>query len=131
MKITRASDMAGGPGPAEYFTGDVTITPLHKVEGPERAGALRVRFEAGARTAWHTHPLGQLLIVTEGEGWVRKEGEAKQVIRPGDTIWFEAGERHWHGATATSAMEHIAVQEAVDGSAADWAEHVADADYLG
>lgn len=130
MKITRQSDIAAAPGPAEYFVGDVTLAPLHKAEGPERAGALRVRFAPGARTAWHTHPLGQLLIVTEGEGWAQSDGQAKQVILPGDVIWFAPGERHWHGASANASMEHIAIQEAEDGRAADWAEQVTEDDYL-
>ena len=130
MKITRQAEVGAGPGPAEYFTGPVSIAPLHKAEGPERAGALRVRFAPGARTAWHTHPLGQLLIVTDGEGWVQTDGAPKQVIRPGDVVWFAPGERHWHGASADTDMEHIAIQEAQDGRAADWAEQVTEADYL-
>lgn len=131
MKITRETDIAAGPGPADYFTGEVILAPLHQPEGPERAGVLLVRFAPGARTAWHTHPLGQLLIVTEGQGWVQSEGSEKQAIRPGDVVWFAPGERHWHGAGATSPMGHIAIQEAVDGRAADWAEQVTEAEYLG
>ena len=131
MKITRQSELTTSPAPEAYFTGAVSMTALHKADGPGRAGALRVRFEPGARTAWHTHPLGQILIVTEGEGWAQTEGEAKQVIRPGDVIWFAPGERHWHGASADVEMEHIAIQEAQDGRTADWAEQVTEADYLG
>ncbi|MEX3017416.1 (R)-mandelonitrile lyase [Gymnodinialimonas hymeniacidonis] len=131
MKISRSAELGTTAGPQDYFTGDVSITPLRQPNGPDRAGVLRVRFASGARTAWHTHPLGQLLIVTQGEGWVQTEGEPKQIIRPGDVVWFEPGERHWHGASASSDMEHIAIQEAQDGRAADWAEQVTEADYLG
>lgn len=131
MKITKATDLARGPAAPEYFTGTVWMEPLHKPEAAERTNALRVTFEPGGRTNWHTHPLGQLLMVVEGEGWVQREGGPKQVVHAGDTIWFPAGERHWHGATATAAMVHIAVQEAEDGRTADWQEPVADADYLG
>ena len=131
MKVTRKDDIAAGPAPAAYFTGTVTIERLQDSAAPSRVNAVRVHFAPGARTAWHTHPLGQLLIVVEGEGWARTEGEDKHVIRAGDTVWIPAGERHWHGATHESAMVHIAVQEAVDGSAADWQEPVSEADYLG
>ena len=131
MKITRADEIAGAPAPAEYFTGEVTIAPLRRAEGPDRATALRVRFAPGARTAWHAHPLGQMLIVTEGAGWAQVAGEPRQDIRAGDAVWIPSGLRHWHGATATAAMTHIAIQEALDGSSADWAEQVTDADYLG
>lgn len=131
MKITRVTEITEGPGPAEYFTGDVTIKSLHQPAGPARTGALRVRFAAGARTAWHTHPYGQILIVTEGEGWTQTEGQPKQVIRPGDVVSFAPGERHWHGASAEKPMEHIAIQEAEDGRTADWADQVTEADYLG
>ncbi|MEZ5866180.1 MAG: cupin domain-containing protein [Geminicoccaceae bacterium] len=98
---------------------------------PGPAAAAVVTFEPGARTAWHTHPLGQRLPVTAGEGWVQKEGEPKQLVRPGDTVWFEPGEKHWHGATDRKAMTHVAVQEAQDGSPVEWLEHVSDADYAG
>ena len=131
MKLTPRAEIPTGPAPAAYFTGDVTIARLHDTAPPARAAAVRVTFVPGARTAWHTHPLGQLLIVTEGEGWARTEGQPRLVLRAGDVVWIPAGERHWHGATADTAMTHIAVQEAVDGSAADWQEHVSDADYLG
>lgn len=113
----------------DYFTGTVRMDPLMSAPHPARLSALSVTFEPGARTAWHTHPLGQTLIVTAGVGWVQKAGEAVQTIRPGDVVWFEPGERHWHGATATTAMTHIALQEALDGTAADWQEQVSDAEY--
>ncbi len=131
MKITRETDISAGPGPADYFSGEVSIIPLQQPTQPARTGALRVRFAPGARTAWHTHPLGQTLIVTDGEGWAQTEGQPKQVIRPGDVISFAPGERHWHGASADKPMEHIAIQEAEDGRTADWAEQVTEADYLG
>lgn len=131
MKVTPNSDTASGPGPAEYFTGDVLIERLQDAAAPSRVNAVRVTFQPGARTAWHTHPLGQLLVVVAGEGWARTEGEDRHVIRPGDTVWIPPGERHWHGATSGTSMTHIAVQEAIDGSAADWQEHVSEADYLG
>lgn len=131
MKVTRRAEIGSSPAPAEYFTGAVTIERLQDASAPSRVNAARVTFPPGARTAWHTHPLGQLLIVTEGVGWARTEGEEKHVIRAGDTVWIPPGERHWHGATDASAMTHIAVQEGVDGSAANWQEHVTDADYLG
>ena len=104
-------------------------TPLFAVSDPARAAGNSVTFEPGARTAWHTHPLGQTLIVTFGLGWVQREGGRREEIRPGDVVWFEPGEKHWHGATATTAMTHIAVQESLDGKAVDWMEHVSDVDY--
>jgi quercetin dioxygenase-like cupin family protein len=131
MKVTRKAEIGSGPASADYFTGAVTMERLHETASPSRTNAVRVTFAPGARTAWHTHPLGQLLIVVDGEGWARTEGEEKHVIRAGDTVWIPAGERHWHGATDSSAMTHIAVQEAMHGSTADWQEHVTDADYLG
>lgn len=130
MKVTPKAEIASGPGPAAYFTGDVVIERLQEAAAPSRVNAVRVTFQPGARTAWHTHPLGQLLVVTDGEGWARTEGEPKRVIRPGDTVWIPPGERHWHGATDGTAMTHVAVQESRDGSAADWQEHVTEADYL-
>ncbi|MBF9031295.1 cupin domain-containing protein [Rhodobacterales bacterium HKCCE3408] len=131
MILTEHGEHPTANGPAEYFTGTVRLARLRESETPSRVNAARVTFEPGARTAWHTHPMGQLLIVTEGEGWTQTEGGEKRTIRPGDTVWFAPGERHWHGATADSAMTHIAIQEAVDGKAADWAEHVPDQVYLG
>lgn len=131
MKITRAEDIRETPAPAEYFVGTVSMEALHRPDGPAGTNALRVFFRAGGRTNWHTHPEGQLLIVVAGEGWTQTEGEAKQVIRPRDVVWIPAGERHWHGATATSDMVHIAVQGSVDGQTATWQEPVSDEDYLG
>ena len=131
MDIKRAGAHRIDPGPAEYFTGAVRIERLNQTEAPARVAAASVAFEAGARTAWHTHPLGQTLIVTEGIGWAQREGGPKEEIRPGDVVWFPPGEKHWHGATATSFMTHIAVQEALDGTAVTWLEHVSDAEYEG
>ena len=116
------------PDPA-YFTGTVRMDPLISAPAPARLNAISVTFEPGARTAWHTHPLGQTLIVTAGCGLAQKAGEAIQSIRPGDVIWFEPGEKHWHGAAPDCAMTHIALQEAQDGSAAEWLEKVTDAEY--
>ena len=116
------------PDPA-YFTGTVRMDPLISAPAPARLNAISVTFEPGARTAWHTHPLGQTLIVTAGCGLAQKAGEAIQTIRPGDVIWFEPGEKHWHGAAPDCAMTHIALQEAQDGSAAEWLEKVTDAEY--
>ncbi|MGB3244620.1 MAG: cupin domain-containing protein [Sulfitobacter sp.] len=116
------------PDPA-YFTGTVRMDPLMNAPAPARLNAIAVTFEPGARTAWHTHPLGQTLVVTAGCGRAQKAGEAIQTIRPGDVIWFEPGEKHWHGAAPDCAMTHIALQEAQDGSAADWLEKVTDAQY--
>ena len=129
MDIKRAGTHRIDQGPAEYFTGAVRIERLIQAEAPARVAAASVTFEPGARTAWHTHPLGQTLIVTEGLGWAQREGGPKEEIRPGDVVWFAPGERHWHGATATSFMTHIAVQEALDGKAVDWLEQVSDAQY--
>jgi quercetin dioxygenase-like cupin family protein len=131
MRVTRKAEIGSAPAPADYFTGTVTMKRLHDAAAPSRVNAVRVTFAPGARTAWHTHPLGQLLIVTEGVGWARTEGQEKHVIRAGDTVWIPPGERHWHGATDTSAMTHIAVQEGLEGSTADWQDQVTDADYLG
>lgn len=131
MKITRSEDQPSGLGPSEYFTGTVRLDNRHMPEAGASAGAVIVTFEPGARTAWHTHPRGQLLLVTAGLGWVQREGEAKQEIRPGDKVWFEPGERHWHGAQAAHAMTHVAVHEAEGGTSVIWLEHVSDADYLG
>jgi quercetin dioxygenase-like cupin family protein len=130
MKITASGSQPSTAGPADWFTGLVRIDPLFAVTAPARAAANAVTFEPGARTAWHTHPLGQTLIVTFGRGWAQTEGGPVQDIRPGDVVWFEPGEKHWHGATATTAMTHIAIQEALDGKAVDWLEHVRDDQYL-
>ena len=129
MEIKRVGSRPSGKGPSDYFTGNVRIDPLHQPDAPARAVSALVTFEPGARTAWHTHPLGQTLIVTAGCGWTQREGGPIELIRPGDVVWFPPGEKHWHGATATTAMSHIAIQEAVDGSAATWLEQVSDADY--
>ena len=129
MKIMPAGSRPSRVGPADYFTGSVRMDPVIEAADPARVRAVTVTFEPGARTAWHTHPLGQTLIVTAGTGLACKLGEDPQIIRPGDVIWFEPGEKHWHGATPTTGMTHIAIQEALDGSNVDWMEHVEDTDY--
>lgn len=129
MDIKRSGSRPSGKGPAEWFTGTVRIDPLFSSPEPARAAGNLVTFEPGARTAWHTHPLGQTLIVTVGCGWVQREGGPIEEIRPGDVVWFEPGERHWHGATATTAMSHIAIQEALNGSPVTWMEKVSDEQY--
>ena len=113
MEIKRSGSQPSGKGPAEYFTGAVRVDPLLKVPDPARVAGACVTFEPGARTAWHTHPLGQTLIVTYGCGWVQREGGPIEEIRPGDVVWFPPGEKHWHGATPTTVMMHIAIQEAL------------------
>jgi quercetin dioxygenase-like cupin family protein len=117
MNIQRAGSIPSGQGPAEWFTGRVRIDPLFPVEAPSRMAGNLVTFEPGARTAWHAHPAGQTLIVTQGLGWAQREGGPREEIRPGDVVRFEPEEKHWHGATASTAMSHIAVQEALDGAA--------------
>ncbi|MGJ8595717.1 (R)-mandelonitrile lyase [Sulfitobacter sp.] len=129
MIIHPAGSRPSGTGPSEYFTGAVRMDPLITAPAPARLRGLTVTFEAGARTAWHTHPLGQTLIVTAGLGLVQREGGPIEEIRPGDTVFFEPDEKHWHGASATVAMTHIALQEELDGSAVTWMEHVTDAEY--
>jgi quercetin dioxygenase-like cupin family protein len=129
MDIKRAGSQPSGRGPAEWFTGTVRIDPLIQTAAPARVAAATVTFEPGARTAWHTHPLGQTLIVTSGLGRVQREGGPIEEIRPGDVVWFPPGEKHWHGAGPTTAMTHIAIQEALDGKAVEWLEHVSDAQY--
>jgi quercetin dioxygenase-like cupin family protein len=129
MEIKRSGSQPSGKGPAAWFTGTVRIDPLVTAPAPARVTAASVTFEPGARTAWHTHPLGQTLIVTFGCGWVQRVGGPVEVIRPGDVVWIPAGEKHWHGATPTTAMTHIAIQEQLDGKAVDWMEHVTDAQY--
>ena len=129
MKISSSGSAPTGSGPSEWFTGHVRITPLVSAPAPARLRGVSVSFQAGARTAWHTHPLGQTLIVTAGLGLAQCEGGPVQVLRPGDVVWFEAGEKHWHGAAAQSDMTHIALQEELDGSAVTWMEHVSDAQY--
>ena len=130
MEIKRIGSQPSGKGSADWFTGTVRIDPLFQAPNPAFVAGASVTFEAGARTAWHTHPLGQTLIVTAGCGWVQREGGAKEEVRPGDVVWFAPGEKHWHGATSTTAMTHIAVQERLDGKVVDWMEHVSDEQYL-
>jgi len=129
MEIKRVGSQASGKGPAEYFTGTVRIDPLFEAHAPARALGSSVTFEPGARTAWHTHPLGQTLIVTAGCGWIQREGGPVEEIRPSDVVWFSPGEKHWHGATPTTGMTHIAILEQLDGKTADWLEKVADEQY--
>jgi quercetin dioxygenase-like cupin family protein len=129
MEIKRIGSEASNKGPAEYFTGTVRIDPLFQVNAPARAAGASVTFEPGARTAWHTHPLGQILIVTAGCGWAQREGGLIEEIHPGDVIRFLPDEKHWHGATPTTAMTHIAIQEQLDGKLVDWMEKVRDDQY--
>lgn len=129
MDITRVGSQPSARGPADWFTGTVRIDPLFQAHQPARATAASVTFEPGARTAWHTHPLGQTLIVTAGWGRVQREGGPVEEIRPGDVVWFAPGERHWHGASPTMAMTHIAIQEQLDGKAVDWMDKVTDEQY--
>src|SRR6266849_2982630 len=129
MEIKRSGSQPSGKGPPEYFTGSVRVDPLFQAPDPARVSGAHVTFEPGARTAWHTHPLGQRLIVTSGLGWVQRWGGPIEEIRPGDVVWFPPGEKHWHGATVTTAMTHIAIQEALNGSPVDWMEKVSDEQY--
>lgn len=129
MDIRRVGSKPSGKGPAEYFTGTVRIDPLFEAKDPARATAAAVTFEPGARTAWHTHPLGQHLIVTAGSGLAQHWGGPIAEIHPGDVVWFAPGEKHWHGAAPTTGMTHIAIQEALDGRAVDWMEKVGDEQY--
>ena len=129
MNITRIGTQPSAKGPAEWFTGTVRIDPLFRPQAPARTVGASVTFEPGARTAWRTHPLGQTLLITAGCGWVQREGGLVKEVHPGDVVWFSAGERHWHGATAITAMTHIAIQEQLDGKAVDWEEHVSDEQY--
>ena len=131
MEITQAGSVPSQKAPAEYFTGSVRMDMRFQRGAPARIGGAIVTFEPGARTAWHTHPLGQTLIVVSGCGWVQLLGNAKQEIRPGDIVWIAPGEKHWHGATATTGMSHIAIAESLDGKAIDWLEHVTDEQYSG
>ena len=131
MEIQRVGSKASGVGPAEWFTGSVRIDPLMATEEPARVQGASVTFNPGARTAWHTHPLGQTLIVTAGCGWVQRWERPVEEIRPGDVVWFAPGEKHWHGATATTGMTHIAIQEKLDGKVVDWMEHVTEEQYAG
>ncbi|HKO16415.1 MAG TPA: cupin domain-containing protein [Gemmatimonadaceae bacterium] len=129
MNITRVGSQPSGKGPADWFTGTVRIDPLFSAPAPARAAGAAVTFEPGARTAWHTHPLGQTLIVLFGRGLVQREGAPIEEIRPGDVVWFAPREKHWHGAAPETAMQHIAIQEALDGKVVDWLEHVTDEQY--
>jgi quercetin dioxygenase-like cupin family protein len=129
MEIKRAGTQPSGKGPSDWFTGSVRIDPLHQAPDPAHVQAASVTFEPGARTAWHTHPLGQTLIVTAGCGWAQRENGPIEEIRPGDVVWFEPGERHWHGGTPTTAMTHIAIQEKLDGKVVVWMEQVSDEEY--
>jgi quercetin dioxygenase-like cupin family protein len=129
MEIKRVGTQASGKGPAEWFTGAVRIDPLFAAAEPARVQGASVTFEPGARTAWHTHPLGQTLVVTAGCGWAQREGGPVEEIRPGDVVWFAPYERHWHGATATTGMTHIAIQERLDGKVVEWMEQVSEEQY--
>jgi quercetin dioxygenase-like cupin family protein len=131
MNITRGGSQSSAAGPVDWFTGTVRIDSPFQRSAPARVAGATVTFEPGARTAWHTHPLGQTLIVTAGSGRVQREGSAIEEIRPGDIVWFEPGEKHWHGASPTTAMTHIAIQEQLEGKAVDWLEKVSDAQYEG
>jgi len=130
MEIRRSGSQPSGKGPAEYFTGVVRIDPLFQAPDPARVVGAAVTFEPGARTAWHTHPLGQTLIVTSGCGRTQRMGGPVEEIRPGDVIWIPPGEKHWHGAAPTTAMTHIAIQERLDGIAVEWMEQVTEEEYL-
>jgi quercetin dioxygenase-like cupin family protein len=129
MEIKRAGSQSSTKGSADWFTGTVRIDPLFEAPEPARVRCASVTFEPVARTAWHTHPLGQTLIITSGLGWAQREGGPIEEIRPGDVVWFAPNEKHWHGATPTTAMTHIAIQEALDGKVVDWIEHVTDEQY--
>ena len=131
MKITRSGSTPSMPGPEDWFTGTVRVDPMFAAEEPGRVTGAHVTFEPGARTAWHTHPAGQTLIVTFGRGRVQREGGPVEEITAGDVVWFPAGEKHWHGASPETAMSHIAIQESIDGSAVTWMEKVSDTDYQG
>ena len=131
MEIKRIGSQPSNRGPVDWFTGTVRIDALFQANAPARAIGASVTFEPGARTAWHTHPLGQTLIVTAGCGRAQREGGPIEEIHPGDVIWFAPGEKHWHGAAPTTAMTHIAIQEQLDGKAVEWMEKVSDAQYLG
>jgi quercetin dioxygenase-like cupin family protein len=129
MEIKRSGSRPAADGPPDCFTGTVRVHSLFDAPAPARVCSALVSFEPGARTVWHTHPLGQTLIVTSGIGWLQREGGAIEEVKPGDVVWFEPGEKHWHGASATVGMSHIAIQEARDGSPVDWLEPVSEAQY--
>ena len=129
MEIKRAGSQPSAKGSSDWFTGTVRVDPLFQAPDPAHVSGASVTFEPGSRTAWHTHPLGQTLIVTTGVGWVQREGGPIEEIRPGDVVWFSPGERHWHGATPTTAVTHIAIQEGLNGKVVDWMEKVSDEHY--
>jgi quercetin dioxygenase-like cupin family protein len=129
IQIQRVGSQASVRGPADWFTGTVRLDPMFDAEDPSRVSGASVSFEPGARTAWHTHPLGQHIIITSGLGWVQQEGGEIQEVRPGDVVWFPPAVKHWHGATPENAMTHIAIQESQDGSPVDWLEKVSDEQY--
>lgn len=129
MEIKRNSSRSSQPGSTEYFTGVVHIDTLFDAPNPARVRCVSVTFEPGARTAWHIHPLGQTLIITTGCGWVQREGGPVEEVYAGDVVWFPPGEKHWHGATPTTAMTHIAIAEVLDGKMVEWMEHVTDEEY--
>ncbi|MDO6431957.1 cupin domain-containing protein [Flavitalea sp. BT771] len=129
MEIKRVGSQPSGKGPAEWFSGTVRIDPLFQASDPARVGGASVTFEPGARTAWHTHPLGQTLIITAGCGWVQREGSSIEEVHPGDVVWIPPGEKHWHGATPVTAMTHFAIQEQLNGKAVEWMEKVSDDQY--
>ena len=129
MELTRTGSQPSAKGPEDWFTGTVRIDPLFAANDARRGAAASVTFEPSARTAWHTHPLGQTLIITAGCGWVQKEGSEIEEVHPGDVVWFEPNEKHWHGATATNGMTHIAIQENLNGKVVDWMEKVTDGEY--
>jgi quercetin dioxygenase-like cupin family protein len=129
MEIRRIGTQASSKGPSDWFTGTVRIDPLFQAPAPARVQSVNVTFEPGARTAWHMHPLGQTLLVMAGCGWVQRDGAPIEEVRPGDVIWFHPGEKHWHGATPTTAMTHIAIQEQLNGKAVDWMEKVSEEQY--
>ena len=129
MEIKRNGSQASRKGSSDWFTGDVRMDPLNDAPEPARVFCASVTFSPGARTNWHTHPLGQTLVVTSGLGWAQKEGGPVEEIRPGDVVWFSPGEKHWHGASPNTAMTHIAIQEALDGKAVEWMEKVTDEQY--
>ncbi len=129
MEILRAGSQSSQKGPGEWFTGAVRIDPLFRAPDPALVQCASVTFEPGGRTAWHTHPLGQTLLITAGCGWAQREGGPVEEIRPGDVVWFSPGEKHWHGATPATALTHIALQERLDGKAVDWLEPVSQEEY--
>ncbi len=129
MKITRKESRSSGKGPEDWFTGAVSVEPLFEADAPARVAGASVTFEPGARTAWHTHPLGQTLIVTAGIGWAQHQGGTIEEIRTGDVIWFPPGEKHLHGAAPTTGMTHIAIHEYLNGKVVDWMEKVSDEQY--